>query len=108
MVRERRPRQDLPVDLPPTSSLGARRRLAMAAIRLYQRWIAPRLSRRCVLEPSCSRYAEFAIAYEGVAAGSVATWRRLHRCVPENEGCIDYPKGVAGAVSSGEHRPGLQ
>lgn len=108
LIRGDRPRQALPVELPPLASLGWMRRLAIACIRFYQRRISPRLDRHCVLEPSCSRYAEFAIAHNGVIRGSIATARRLHRCRPENEGYVDYPKGVTIAIPDSQHRPGLQ
>lgn len=103
-----RARQSLPVELPPAASLPWPRRLVLASIRFYQQQISTRLNRRCLLEPSCSRYAEFAVAHQGVLAGSVATWRRLRRCTPENEGRIDYPKGVSIAVPDSQHRSGLQ
>ena len=91
-VRGARPRQRFAVKPPPPIGFGGR--MAIALIRLYQRHLSSRLARRCLLEPSCSRYAELAIAHNGVIAGAVATWRRLHRCRPENEGTIDYPEGV--------------
>jgi putative membrane protein insertion efficiency factor len=91
-VRGARLRQRLEVELP--TKLGFGRRAATAFIRFYQRFISVRGSRRCVLEPSCSRYAELAIAHNGVIAGVIETWHRLHRCRPENEGTIDYPEGV--------------
>lgn len=108
LLREGQPRQRLEAELPPLSSLSLARRASMACIRWYQRNLSARLNRQCVLEPSCSRYAEFAIAHHGVPRGSVATWKRLRRCRPDNEGRIDYPKGVSVAVPDSQHRPGLQ
>lgn len=108
LVRENRSRQALPVELPPLASLSRARRAAIACVRFYQRHLSARLDRACVLEPSCSRYAEFAIAHNGVVRGSIATWKRLRRCRPENEGHIDYPKGVSVAIPDSQHRPGLQ
>lgn len=91
-LRAARPRQRLVAEPPVKIRRG--RRVAIALVRFYQRFLSARLSRRCVLEPSCSRYAELAIAQNGVIAGVIATRRRLHRCRPENEGTIDYPEGV--------------
>lgn len=91
-VRTRRPRQRLEVEPPPP--VGPVARVAIYLIHLYQRHLSARLARTCMLEPSCSRYAELAIAHQGVYRGSVATWRRLRRCRPENEGQIDYPEGA--------------
>jgi len=92
VIRESRSRQRLEVESP--ARVGFGRRTAIALIRLYQRRLSARLRRKCLLEPSCSRYAELAIAQNGVLRGSSETWQRLHRCRPENEGAIDYPKGV--------------
>lgn len=91
-VRQARPRQVLSVE--PVSNVNWLRQLVIALIHLYQRHLSVRLTRRCVLEPSCSRYAELAIAQNGLRRGFIETWHRLHRCMPENEGRIDYPKGV--------------
>lgn len=107
-IRSERVRQALPVGLPSLGTLGPSRRLAIALIHFYQCRISVRLARRCVMEPSCSRYAELAIAYEGLIGGAMSTWKRLRRCRPENEGCVDYPKGVPNAVPGHQHRPSFQ
>jgi putative membrane protein insertion efficiency factor len=107
LVRENQSRQTLPVELPPLASLSRVRRAAIACIRFYQQHLSAKLDRTCVFEPSCSRYAEFAIAHNGVVRGSIATWKRLRRCRPENEGHIDYPKGVSVAVPDSQHWPSL-
>lgn len=91
-VRRARPRQRMEIEAP--VGVGFGQRSAVALIRLYQRYLSARLKRKCVLEPSCSRYAELAIAQNGLLQGGSETWRRLHRCQPENEGKIDYPEGV--------------
>lgn len=107
IIRARRTRQALPVAFPSLDTLSVARRAFIALIRWYQRRISIRLARRCLMEPSCSRYAEFAVAHEGVISGSISTWKRLRRCRPENEGCVDYPKGVLHAVPSHQHRSSL-
>lgn len=91
-IREARPRQRLQVEPPLKVGLG--RRLAIAVIGLYQRRLSARVGRKCMLEPSCSRYAALAIAHNGLWRGSREVWWRLRRCRPENEGKIDYPEGV--------------
>ena len=91
-VRTRRPRQRLATEPPPP--VGPLARAAIGLIHIYQRHLSMRLARTCLLEPSCSRYAELAIAHQGLFKGSIAAWRRLRRCRPENEGQIDYPKGA--------------
>ncbi len=61
----------------------------LAPIRFYQRYISPRLPRRCKYEPTCSAYAVDAIRELGVVRGSiVATWRLL-RCNPWSHGGWD-------------------
>jgi uncharacterized protein len=99
--RESRQRADLP-------SLGFIRRTVVGGIRAYQREVSPRLMRECVFEPSCSTYAELAVARNGVFRGAWETWRRLRRCRPENEGMTDYPKGVSNALPSDPDRQELQ
>jgi len=91
-VREARPRQRLIVESVPRPGLTSRG--VLAAIGIYQRFVSPRLRRRCLLEPSCSRYAELAIAHNGLIRGGAETRRRLSRCRPKNEGKVDYPEGV--------------
>jgi uncharacterized protein len=105
-IRETRPRQRFEVVSPPR--VGFVRRVALALIHLYQRHLSVRLHRKCLLEPSCSRYAELAIAQNGLLRGGREIWRRLHRCRPENEGKIDYPEGVRLAVPSDPDRTSLQ
>lgn len=89
-------------------SLAIARRVAIKAIRAYRREVAPRLSRECVFDLTCSRYAELAIARNGVIRGSLETWQRLRRCRPENEAKIDYPRGVPNALPSDPDRQELQ
>lgn len=58
------------------------RRIALAAIRLYQMAISPWLGPRCRHWPSCSAYAAEAIARYGVGRGGLLALRRLARCHP--------------------------
>ena len=65
------------------------RRLALAPIRGYQRFLSPALPRRCKYEPTCSAYAAQAIGEFGILRGLVlATWRVL-RCNPFSHGGFD-------------------
>ena len=52
------------------------------AIRVYRLTISPVLGENCRFEPSCSRYAEEAIARHGPWAGGIMALRRLSRCHP--------------------------
>jgi uncharacterized protein len=53
-----------------------------AAIRIYQLLLAPVLPPACRYLPSCSHYAEEAIALHGPLKGSWLAARRLCRCHP--------------------------
>ncbi|HEX6979854.1 MAG TPA: membrane protein insertion efficiency factor YidD [Alphaproteobacteria bacterium] len=56
--------------------------LFIAAIRLYQWFIAPLLGPACRFMPSCSEYAREAIEIHGPLAGTWLAVRRLLRCHP--------------------------
>jgi uncharacterized protein len=65
------------------------KRMVLALIGAYQRWISPAISRRCRYEPSCSTYALDAIRRFGVPRGALlASWRLL-RCNPFSHGGFD-------------------
>ncbi len=65
------------------------KRLVLALITAYQRWISPAFPRRCKYEPTCSDYAAQAVRELGpVRGGIVGAWRLL-RCNPFSDGGID-------------------
>lgn len=59
-------------------------------IKAYQKLISPLLTPRCKYYPSCSTYAELAIAEFGVK-GFFMSISRLVRCNPFSNGGVDYP-----------------
>jgi uncharacterized protein len=68
-------------------------RFLLALIAFYRRWISPALhavsSSRCKFIPTCSEYAEVAIATHGPLRGAgLAAWR-LVRCHPFTPGGYD-------------------
>jgi len=65
------------------------RRVLVAPIRGYQRFISPALPRRCKYHPSCSDYAVQAIRTYGVFRGLVLAAWRLLRCNPWSHGGFD-------------------
>jgi uncharacterized protein len=67
----------------------AARRLVLAPIRAYQRFLSPTLPARCRYEPSCSRYAAQAIGEFGILRGLVLAGWRLLRCNPFSHGGFD-------------------
>ena len=65
------------------------KRIALAAIRFYQRQISPGIAPACRFQPTCSHYAYDAVESHGVLRGVVmAIWRVL-RCNPLNDGGYD-------------------
>jgi putative membrane protein insertion efficiency factor len=65
------------------------KRIALAAIRFYQRRISPGIAPACRFQPTCSEYAYEAIDRFGALRGAaLAVWRIL-RCNPLNDGGLD-------------------
>jgi uncharacterized protein len=65
------------------------KRLLLALIAAYRRWISPTIGRRCKYEPSCSVYAATAIRRFGPLRGTVLAAWRLLRCNPFSHGGFD-------------------
>jgi uncharacterized protein len=65
------------------------KRLLLALIAAYQRWISPSMPRRCRYEPTCSAYAAESVRRFGATRGlTLAAWRLL-RCNPFSHGGFD-------------------
>jgi putative membrane protein insertion efficiency factor len=65
------------------------RRVVIAPIAFYRRFVSPGLPRRCKYEPTCSAYAQQAIERYGILRGlALAAWRLL-RCNPWSHGGYD-------------------
>ena len=65
------------------------RRSLIFLIACYRLLVSPFLGNNCRFHPSCSHYAEEAIATHGVMNGSYLTLRRLGKCHPWHEGGLD-------------------
>jgi putative membrane protein insertion efficiency factor len=65
------------------------KRVPLAVIGAYQRWISPRRPRRCRYEPTCSAYAVDAVERFGVLRGTTLAIWRLLRCNPFSHGGFD-------------------
>ena len=65
------------------------KRIVLAPVRAYQRWISPARPRRCKYEPTCSAYAVESIERFGVIRGLVLAAWRLVRCNPFSHGGFD-------------------
>jgi uncharacterized protein len=58
-------------------------------VRAYRWFISPLLPPSCRFHPSCSEYAEEALARHGALRGSGLAARRVCRCGPWNRGGFD-------------------
>jgi uncharacterized protein len=65
------------------------KRLLLALIAAYQRWISSAQPRRCRYEPTCSAYAAESVRRFGAARGLVLACWRLLRCNPFSHGGFD-------------------
>lgn len=65
------------------------KRLVLAPVLAYQRWISPSRPRRCRYEPTCSAYAVEAVERFGAVRGLVLAGYRLIRCNPFSHGGFD-------------------
>lgn len=65
------------------------RRLLVAAIRFYKRLVAPWVPNTCRFEPTCSVYAEQALARHGTWRGTRLAVARLLRCRPGGAAGLD-------------------
>jgi len=65
------------------------KRIVLAPVRAYSRWISPHLPRRCKYEPTCSAYAIEAVERFGVIRGTVLACWRILRCNPFSHGGFD-------------------
>jgi putative membrane protein insertion efficiency factor len=64
-------------------------RVLRAAVRAYRWTVSPLLPPACRFHPSCSEYAEQALARHGAYRGGWLAARRLCRCGPWHAGGYD-------------------
>ncbi len=67
------------------------KRVFLALIRLYQKYISPGLPARCRFRPTCSAYAFEAISKYGAIKGGYLALRRILRCHPFYKGSFYDP-----------------
>lgn len=65
------------------------KRLILALIRFYQRYISPGLPPSCRFYPTCSHYTYQALERYGVVKGGWLGIKRIVRCQPWNPGGYD-------------------
>ena len=76
--------------------------LLLAFVQLYRIFLSPFLGGACKFYPSCSQYAQEAIALHGARRGSWLALRRLGRCRPWTKGGFDpVPDSRLGYLDSG-------
>jgi uncharacterized protein len=63
--------------------------LLLALVHLYRVFLSPFLGGACKFYPSCSQYAQEAIALHGAKRGSWLALKRLGRCRPFTKGGFD-------------------
>lgn len=81
---------DAEIDAMPLPRGGIWLRRLVGLLRTYRRLRPESLGRRCVCDPSCSRYAELALRRHGLRRGLLRTLERLGRCRPGHGG-VDLP-----------------
>lgn len=64
-------------------------RLLRLAVRAYRYFVSPMLGASCRFHPSCSAYAEEALARHGALRGLWLAATRLCRCAPWHPGGYD-------------------
>lgn len=64
-------------------------RLLQLSVRAYRYYLSPMFGPSCRFHPSCSAYAEEAIARHGVLHGLWLSAKRLARCAPWHPGGYD-------------------
>jgi len=65
------------------------RKVLVALLRFYKRFLSPGLPPACRFIPTCSEYAMEAIEKHGALKGGYLTIRRLLRCHPFHPGGYD-------------------
>ncbi|NLM34711.1 MAG: membrane protein insertion efficiency factor YidD [Clostridiales bacterium] len=68
------------------------RKILMAMIRFYRKYISPLKKPSCRFYPTCSQYALDAIEKYGALKGSFMAIKRILRCHPYNKGGYDPVK----------------
>lgn len=63
--------------------------ILISLINTYQYLVSPFIGDCCRFSPSCSCYAQDAIARHGVVSGGWLAMRRLARCHPWHPGGVD-------------------
>ena len=71
------------------SLVKSMKKVLIACIRCYQKYISPMKRTKCPYFPSCSRYGIEALEKHGVVKGLILTAWRILRCNPFSKGGVD-------------------
>ena len=66
------------------------KKLLLALIRFYQKYVSPAFPPRCRFMPTCSQYAAQAIEKYGALKGGRLALKRLLRCHPFHRDDYDF------------------
>lgn len=69
------------------------KRLLLACLAFYQKFLSPWLGNQCRFYPTCSEYAKQAIDHHGSLKGSYLAGKRLCKCHPWHPGGFDPVPG---------------
>jgi uncharacterized protein len=78
--------------------------LSLALVQFYRIFLSHFFGGACKFYPSCSKYAQEAIARHGARRGIVLALKRLGRCRPFTKGGFDPVPDVYDGRASREHR----
>lgn len=69
----------------------------IAFIKLYSYLISPLIGKNCRFYPTCSAYAQKAIAVHGVSKGLILSMKRIGKCHPWHHGDMhdEVPSHIA-------------
>jgi hypothetical protein len=81
------------------------RAAALAALKLYKRFVSPILPPACRFTPTCSEYAAEAIEKHGVLRGGTMGMLRLARCGPWHPGGYDPVPPTSTVLDANRPRP---
>jgi len=65
------------------------KKILIAIIRFYQKYLSPLKSTKCPYIPTCSNYGLEAIEKHGAIKGSILAFWRILRCNPFSKGGYD-------------------
>ncbi|MGB8542547.1 MAG: membrane protein insertion efficiency factor YidD [Candidatus Acidiferrales bacterium] len=75
--------------------------VSLALVQFYRTFLSHFFGGACKFYPSCSKYAQEAIARHGARRGIVLALKRLGRCRPFTEGGFDPVPDIQEAETSG-------